>query len=520
MNRIVFSILPGLGLTSGLLFGGCNPESRKSGDLQPEVPNIIYILADDLGYGDLGIYGQQKIETPNIDALAKAGIMFTQHYSGAPVCAPARNVLLTGLHTGNSQIRGNHEWAERGNVRSYHAMLADSTLEGQHPMAKGTVTLAHLLQNAGYNTAIIGKWGLGAPHTHSVPNNMGFDYFMGYNCQRQAHTYYPVHLYENYNRVYLGNDTVAPHSRLPEGSDPYNPNSYAPFQLTDYACDVMFNAMSSYLHNNNPKDTGKPLFLYWATPIPHVPLQAPGKWVDYYVEKFGEEEPYLGQSGYFPHRHPRAAYAAMVSYLDERVGQLVQQLKDMGIYENSLIIFTSDNGPSFTGGSDSPFFDSNRPFHNEYGRSKGFLYEGGIRVPMIASWPGVIEPGSVTNHVSAFWDVLPTFCEIAGAKVTIETDGISFLPALLGNPQPTHEYLYWELHEYDGQQAVRMGNWKAVRKNIFRGNMDIELYDLDTDIQEQNDIASENPDLVKKMEAIMKNSHSPATIEKFTFSFE
>ncbi len=520
MKSLKKYVLPGIGLAGGLFSHSCSTDGRTDGNDQPLVPNIIYILADDLGYGELGVYGQQKIETPNIDALANAGMIFTRHYTGAPVSAPARNVMLTGLHTGNSQIRGNHEWGERGNVRSYLAMLADSTLEGQHPMAQGTITLAHLLQDAGYNTALIGKWGLGAPHTNSVPNKMGFDYFMGYNCQRQAHTYYPVYLYENFNRVYLNNDTVAPHTRLPEEADPYDPASYAPYNLTDYACDVMFDAMSRHLKEVSPHKTGKPFFLYWATPIPHVPLQAPQRWVDYYAEKFGDEEPYLGQHGYFPHRYPRAAYAAMVSYLDERVGQLIQQLKDMGVYENTLIVFTSDNGPSFSGGADSPWFDSNKPFKNEYGWSKGFLYEGGIRVPMIATWPGVIEAGSVTDHVSAFWDVLPTFCEIANAQVTVETDGISFLPALQGKPQPEHEFLYWELHEYQGQQAVRMGNWKAIRKNIFGGNMEIELYDLENDIQEQNNLAAKYPELVSQMERIMRESHKPAEIEKFNFSFK
>jgi arylsulfatase len=520
MRNLKKYVLPGIGLAGGLLSNSCNMDGRTDGNDQPLIPNIIYILADDLGYGELSVYGQQKIETPNINALANAGMIFTQHYTGAPVSAPARNVLLTGLHTGNSQIRGNHEWGERGNVRSYLAMLADSTLEGQHPMAEGTVTLAHLLQDAGYNTALIGKWGLGAPHTHSVPNKMGFDYFMGYNCQRQAHTYYPVHLYENLNRFYLNNDTVAPHTRLPEGADPFNPESYAPFNLTDYAPDVLFEAMSRYLNENNPRTTGKPIFLYWATPIPHVPLQAPKHWVDYYVEKFGDEEPYLGQQGYYPHRYPNAAYAAMISYLDERVGQLIQQLKDMDIYDNSLIIFTSDNGATFSGGVDPAYFQSNHPFLPEYGWGKGFLHEGGIRVPMIATWPGVIEPGSVTDHVSAFWDVLPTFCEITGAEVTIETDGISFLSALLGEPQTEHEFLYWELHEYNGQQAIRMGNWKAIRKNIFGGNMEIELYDLETDIQEQNNLAADYPELVSQMERIMRESHKPAAIEKFNFSFE
>lgn len=512
-----YFLLSGLGFAGGMIPQSCSMPGALG---EPQLPNIIYILADDLGYGELGCYGQQKIETPNVDMLARSGVMFTQHYTGAPVSAPARNVLLTGLHPGNSQIRGNEEWAERGNVRDYRAMLADSTLEGQHPMGPGTLTLAHLLNDAGYNTALIGKWGLGAPHTESVPPKMGFDYFFGYNCQRQAHTYYPMHLYENYKRVYLNNDTVAPHTRLPQCTDLFDESVYTPFNLNEYAPDVMFNAMTRYINQNNPKKTGKPIFLYWATPIPHVPLQAPQGWVDYYVEKFGDEEPYDGRFGYFPNRYPRAAYSAMVSYLDEQIGLLVKQLKEMGIYDNTLIIFTSDNGPSFSGGADSPFFDSNRPFKNEYGWSKGFLHEGGIRVPMVASWPGKIEPGRISHHVSAFWDVLPTFCEIAGIEPGIETDGISFLPELLDEEQPTHEYLYWELHEYDGQQAIRWGRWKGIRKNIFQGNMDIELYDLENDIQEQQNVAAEYPEIVRHIEQKMKDFHTPAAIKKFNFIFD
>jgi len=510
-------ILSGIGVV-----GGCLPLSCKLHGIsqEPELPNIIFILADDLGYGELGVYGQKKIETPNIDALARSGIIFTQHYTGAPVSAPARNVLLTGLHTGNSQIRGNHEWTERGDVGNYLAMLADSTLEGQHPMAPGTITLGHLLQKAGYKTALIGKWGLGPPHTHSVPPKMGFDYFFGYNCQRQAHTYFPLHLYENFNRVYLNNDTVAPHTRLPQGTNLYDLGVYAPFNLEEYAPTVMFRAMTSFIYKNNPKKTGNPVFIYWATPLPHMPLQAPQRWVDYYVAKFGDEAPYDGHSGYFPHRFPRAAYAAMVSYLDEQVGLMVQQLKDMGIYDNTLIFLSSDNGPAFSGGADSHWFDSNRPFRNDFGFSKGFLHEGGIRVPMIASWPAKIEPGRVSHHVSAFWDVLPTLCEIAGIAHGMEIDGISFLPELMGEEQPTHEYLYWELHEYGGQQAIRWGNWKAIRKNIFRGNMEVELFNLENDLREEHNLADEYPEIARYLDYKMRALHTPAAIEKFNFVFD
>ncbi len=477
----------------------------------PQKPNVIYILADDLGYGELGCFGQEIIETPNIDKLAKSGMRFTQHYSGAPVCAPSRCVLLTGKHSGHAQVRGNDEWRERGNVWDYRAMIADSTLEGQRPMLEGTETIGTVMQAAGYSTAMFGKWGLGAPHTHSIPTKMGFDHFVGYNCQRLAHTYYPVHLYKNDARIFLGNDTIAPNTKLAEGADPNNKESYKNYNLKNYSCDVMFNELSKFVDDNQ----NNPFFLYWATPIPHAPLQAPQKWVDYYIEKLGDEKPYLGEKGYFPHQHPRAAYAAMVSYLDENVGRLVQQLKDLGIYDNTLIIFTSDNGATYNGGTDSQFFNSGGSLKSEYGRGKGFTYEGGIRAPMIASWPTKIKSGTESDHISAFWDVLPTLCELVDIEVPTETDGISFLPSLLGDAQVAHDHLYWEFPSYGGQQAVRMGKWKAVRKDIFKGNMAIELYDLEKDIQEQNNIASEHSELVKQMEEILTDEHVEPRIERF-----
>ena len=321
---------------------GCNAPNSNEFEKDSK-PNIIYILADDLGYGELGCYGQLKIETPHIDKLAQEGMRFTQHYAGSPVSAPSRCMLLTGKHPGHAQIRGNDEWESRGNVWSYYAAIADSTLEGQRPMREDTQTIAHLLKKANYTTGIIGKWGLGAPDTHSTPLQMGFDFFFGYNCQRQAHTYYPVHLYKNDIRIYLDNDTIAPHTKLDKGANPYDTNSYKKYNLNTYAGDVMFEELTAFINTNNPNQTGNPFFMYWATPGPHVPLQVSQKWVDYYVDKFGDEEPYLGDQDYFPHRYPRAAYAGMVSYLDEQVGLLVQQLKDLDLYDNTLIIFTSDN---------------------------------------------------------------------------------------------------------------------------------------------------------------------------------
>jgi arylsulfatase len=475
-------------------------------------PNIIFILADDLGYGDLGSFGQKLIETPNIDKLASEGMRFTQHYSGSPVCAPSRCVLLTGKHSGHAYIRGNDEWGDRGEVWDYRAMIADSTLEGQRPLPAGTTTLGSLLQAAGYNTGMVGKWGLGAPHTESVPNRQGFDFFCGYNCQRQAHTYYPVHLYLNENRLPLDNDTVAPHAILKEGADPYDLESYSEFSQKEYAPEVMFSKMIDFVEETEDE----PFFLYWASPIPHVALQAPRHWVDYYVEKFGEEEPYLGDKGYFPTRYPHATYAAMISYLDEHIGELISTLKEEGKYENTLIIFSSDNGPTFNGGTDSPWFDSGGPFKSERGWGKAFLHEGGIRVPMIACWPGKIQAGTSSDHLSAFWDLLPTLCEAAGVPVPGDLDGISYLPELLGKEeQQQHPYLYWEFPASGGQQAVRMGQWKAIRKNIHQGNLELELYNLEEDMQEQHDVAGQHPEIVEQIELIMEEEHTAPELERF-----
>lgn len=492
-----------------LLISGCGSKEESNVTIQP---NIIYILADDLGFGDLGCYGQELIETPHIDVLAAGGMKFTQHYSGSAVCAPSRCVLLTGMHSGHAYIRGNDEWGDRGDVWDYRAMIADSTLEGQRPLPANTATVATMLQSAGYKTGMIGKWGLGAPHTEGIPTRQGFDFFCGFNCQRQAHTYYPVHLYLNEERLYLGNDTVAPHTNLAVGNDPLDLASYEPFTLSSYAPDVMFNKMIQFIEQHSED----PFFFYWASPIPHVALQAPKRWVDYYVEKFGDEEPYTGNAGYFPSRYPHATYAAMVSYLDERVGELVQTLKDQGLYENTLIIFSSDNGPTYNGGTDSPWFDSGRPFRSERGWAKGFLHEGGIRVPMIASWPGEIAPATVSGHLSAFWDLAPTLCEVAGGDLPENMDGISFLPELLGDAdQEKHAYLYWEFPESGGQQAVRMENWKGIRKNIRQGELEIELYNLEEDMEEQYNVAKENPEIIHQMEVIMKSEHTPAQLERF-----
>ena len=503
MKNIIFIIL-----LLGFFFS-CSKKVEKI-----QKPNIIFFLADDLGYGEVGVYGQQKIKTPNIDLLAKNGMMFTQHYTGAPVCAPARYVFLTGKHTGHAFVRGNDEWAERGDVWDYTKASLDPSLEGQLPIPNTTITLGKQLKESGYKTSIFGKWGLGAPETDGVPNLQGFDYFYGYNCQRQAHNLYPGHLWENVYKDKLNNPIVAPTTKLDANLDPYLETSYDKFNQQDYAPEKIHKKAISFIKENK----NEPFFMYYASPLPHLPLQAPKKFIDEYRKIFGDEEPYLGNKGYFPNRYPRASYAAMITYLDFQLGELIETLKEEGIYENTIIIFSSDNGPTYTGGVDFDFFESSKPFGNGYGRTKGFVYEGGIRVPLIASWPNKIKPGTKSNHISAFYDLMPTICDLSGIKPPSNIDGISFKSVLLGKEQKKHEFLYWEFPSYKGQQAVRIGKWKGIRKNIFKGNLKIELYNLETDIAEQNDISSQNPEIVQEIEKIMIKEHESSTNDRFKFT--
>ncbi len=499
MNKLLFFLL----LISSI---ACNETEKPSAP-----PNIIFILADDLGYGELGVYGQEKIKTPNIDALANNGIRFTQFYSGAPVCAPARCTLITGKHTGHAHIRGNDEWAERGAVWDYVKAFKDPNLEGQRPLPTNSVTVASLLKQAGYQTGVFGKWGLGAPLTEGIPTKQGFDTFYGYNCQRQAHNLYPAHLWSNEKKILLENEIIPPATKLDSLADPALESSYAKYEQQDYAPDKIHEHALRFISDNK----NQPFFLYYASPLPHLPLQVPSAAVEKYQGVFGEEAPYVGDKGYFPNRYPRAAYAAMISYLDQQVGELVAQLKEDGVYENTLIIFTSDNGPTYLGGVDFEYFESSKPLTNGYGRTKGFVYEGGIRVPMIASWPGRIKPQSESKHIASFYDILPTLCDLSNVETPEDTDGISFLNAMLGKEQTIHDFLYWEFPSYKGQQAVRMGKWKGIRKNIFEGNMEIELYNLETDLKEENNVAAQHPEIVKKIEEIMEREHTPAEIERF-----
>ena len=478
-------------------------------NIEPQRPNIIYILADDLGYGEIGVFGQKLIETPNIDNLAKSGMIFTDHYSGAPVCAPARSVLLTGNHSGNTHIRANGEWSERGNVWSFKAMLEDPYLEGQRPLLDSITTVAQVLHDNGYKTGMVGKWGLGAPLTNSIPNKKGFDFFYGYNCQRQAHTYYPTHLWKNETRDLLDNYIVTKQEGL-DGLDPNDPESYSKYNQNDYAPTLMHKEALNFISRNQ----SAPFFLYYASPIPHLPLQAPKKWVNYYQKKFGKEIPYTGKS-YYPNKTPRATYAAMISYLDEQVGELIEKLKEINQYENTLIIFTSDNGPSWVDHVDYKFFNSTGKFVNSRRTMKGSVSEGGIRVPMIASWPNKIKAGSKSNHISAFYDFFETACDVAGIDNEIQTDGVSFYPEMIGGVQAKHDYLYWEYPASGGLQAIRMGKWKGVKNNLFKNPSKLKLFDLSYDEKELNDVSSKNPEIVKELEQKLKEAHSTPYLKEF-----
>ena len=476
--------------SAALAFPLTHPGCQKS----PPPLNIVYILADDLGYGELGSYGQQKIKTPNLDLLAAQGMKFTQHYSGSPVCAPSRCVLLTGKHTGHAYIRDNDEMPERGDV--WH----DPALEGNRPLLPGTTTIGTILQKQGYTTGAVGKWGLGGPANSGEPNRQGFDFWYGHLCQRLAHNYYPTHLWKNGEKDFLqGNEYFFPHQKFPEDKDPLDKSAYDAYKGETYAMDRMAEEALDFIRRNREN----PFFLYLPFPVPHVSLQVPEDSLEEYEGAF-PETPYLGDKGYTPHPTPRAAYAAMITRMDREIGRILALLEELGLAGNTLVMFSSDNGPTFNGGTDSAFFQSAGPLRG----LKTMLYEGGIRVPMIARWPGKIQPGSETAHISAFWDVLPTITDIVGCDSPDGIDGISFLPTLLGQEQKQekHQYLYWE---YNGKQAVRMGDWKAYRPGTGKP---IELYDLKGDIGEQSDLASQRPDMVAEIEDILQKARTESEL--------
>lgn len=466
-------------LTLGYL--ACSPNKKDEQEQSGlRKPNIVYILADDLGYGDLGFTGQEYIATPNIDKLAAEGMFFTAHYSGSTVCAPSRSTLVSGLHTGHAPVRGNYEIQP----------------EGQYPLPDSVFTVFESLKASGYTTGAFGKWGLGYPGSEGDPNNQGVDVFYGYNCQRMGHNYYPYHLWHNQDSVIL------------EENAGKNLNLYAP--------NLIHGQTLQFIEDNQ----NNPFFLFVPSIIPHAELIAPEEDMAEHVGRF-EETPYQGVDegpsykigGYMSQENPKAAFVAMVELLDKQVGEILAKLDQLGLRENTLVVFTSDNGPHLEGGADPDFFNSNGPYRG-YKRD---LYEGGIRVPMIANWPGKIKSGSRSDHPSAFWDVYATLAELTGSEVPKNTDGISFAPTLLGKSeeQSKHEYLYWEFIEQGGKQAVRKGDWKAIRLNLNKdSNPPIELYNLAEDPGEQTNLADQYPERVAELKELMQSSHRPNPVFK------
>jgi len=455
---------------------------QNPGASTPTPPNVIFILADDLGYGDLGFLGQQYIQTPALDRLASQGMRFSQHYAGAPVCAPSRSTLLTGLHTGHTPIRGNFEIQP----------------EGQYPMPDTLMTLGKIFQQAGYRTAAFGKWGLGFVGTTGDPSNQGFDHFFGYNCQRYAHRYYPAYLWENQQQVpLLGNDWTT---------------------KTTFAPDLIHQKSLEFIEANQHQ----PFFLFLPLVMPHAELAVPeDETFHYYRIKFGEEFPHIAPPGgdygpemvipgYQSQPYPRATFAAMVARIDRYVGDIMSKLEDLSISENTLLVFTSDNGAHREGGADPEFFDSNGPFRG----FKRDLYEGGIHVPLVVHWPGKIKAGIQSSHVAAFWDWLPTLADAIGAASPAGIDGISFLPTLLdAGKQQLPDHLYWEFHESGGRQALRKGDWKLVKYQVQDATKTtVELFDLANDPEERTNVALDHPALVAELEGLMQKAHRPNPI--------
>jgi arylsulfatase A len=429
-------------LTGSAATQGKQPKSRK--------PNIIFVLADDLGYGDLSCYGQKRFTTPNLDHLAAEGMRFTQVYAGSTVCAPSRCTLMTGFHTGHALVRGNKA-------------------NGGLPLRPEDVTVAELLKQANYVTGAFGKWGLGIEGTTGHPNQQGFDEWFGYLDQTHAHFYYTDHLYKNSEKV--------------------------AFNEKPYSHDLIVDSAFDFIRKN--KD--QPFFLYFSLTIPHASLEVPDDSLKKYLGKY-PEQPFPG-GHYTKQETPRAAFAAMIDRLDQAVGRMMALLKELGMDEDTIVFFTSDNGPHQEGGGDPVFFNSSGALRG----IKRDLYEGGIRVPMIARWPGKIKAGAVSNQVWAFWDFLPTAAAIAGVQAAKNMDGISMLPVLLGKPQRNHEYVYWEFFEGGFQQAIRFKNWKGIRREAGKP---VELFNLDADIGEQDNIAAKHPDVVARIEKLLKQART------------
>ncbi|RPD99972.1 N-acetylgalactosamine-6-sulfatase [Aureibaculum marinum] len=446
-------------------FSSCVEKQTLYEEVKGSKPNIIYIMADDLGYGDLGCYGQDSIETPNIDKLASEGLLFTQHYAGSTVCAPSRNSLMTGQHIGNTTIKSMEK-----------------------PIKKNDITVAEVLKSAGYSTAIIGKWGLGNVGTTGYANDKGFDYSFGYYDQIRAHNYYPDYLMENGKKISLKNEVIyikdSTHYAVGIGN--------AATKKIEYSNDIFTDKALTYLDEQG----SKPFFLYLPYTIPHGDNES---WL---IKQHGMEVPDLGD--YADKNWPEAkkAGAAMISRLDSYVGQIMTKLKDKGLDENTLVIFTSDNGPHQEGGWKLSFFNSN-------GVLKGMkrdLYEGGIRIPFIARWPNKIKQNTTTNTVATFWDFMATASELAGVPLPSSSDGISYLPTLIADnkAQKKHDYLYWEFDTNLKRRAARKGSYKLITITDKKtDSTTIELFNIDKDITESKNIAADHPDIVKDLQSVI-----------------
>jgi arylsulfatase len=436
-------------------------------------------MADDLGYRELGCYGQKKIKTPNVDKMAAEGMRFTDYYTGSAVCAPARCNLMTGMHGGHAYVRNNSE------VGGWE------TFKGQLPLPAETVTIAEVLKKQGYATGAFGKWGLGGVGSTGDPLDQGFDRFFGYNCQRHAHNLFPNFLVSDKGEVTLDGNTRG-----------LTGETYGPQAIADECL--------KFIREN--KD--RPFFVYYPTVLPHLALQAPQEDIDRYKGKW-PDPPYEGKS-YLPHPTPKACYAAMISFMDKQVGRVMRLLEELDLDDNTVVFFTSDNGTTHLKAQvDYEFFES----VGELRGLKGTLYEGGIRVPMVVRWPGRIKPGAETAHAAAHYDILATLAEIAGAGAP-KTDGTSFVPTLLSNRrmQKRPEYLFWDFAGYGGQLAVRMGKWKAVKQNVRKKpDAPLELYDLENDIAESTNVAAQHPAVAAKIEQIMLQARTRPPNKKFQF---
>jgi uncharacterized sulfatase len=437
-------------------------------------PNIIFILADDLGYGDLGCYGQKKILTPNLDRMRHEGILFEQFYADSTVCAPSRSVLMTGQHLGHTTVRGN---AGKNNLEA-------QTLRDED------VTIADVLKSAGYSTGLIGKWGLGEVGSAGHPNKQGFDEYFGFLNQHHAHNHYPGFLWRNSERVALPNEVVG---ATPDGVDFGDGYSSKRVQ---YAGDLFASEAASFIERHASGD--KPFFLYYALTVPHANNERSRALGD------GQEVPDYGPYSDKDWSAQNKGQAAMITRMDRQIGELFAQLKRRNLDEKTIVLFSSDNGPHKEGGNDPDFFDANGPVSG----LKRSLTDGGIRVPFLARWPGKIKAGAVSHHVGYFGDIRPTFAELAGATPPAKHDGLSFVPTLLGRDadQKRHEFLYWEFYEGGVSQAVLIeGRWKAIRHK--KPSNPIELFDLRDDIAEQHNLAASHPELVARAADLMKSAH-------------